>query len=160
MIDVNKLKNNENIKYIYLIPNSLFEDKYQYIIIGDIQTEHEDNVFCYSLEDWFKKMSSGDLLPYACAILKKKFKPKEFLNIYNKPDILTFRKYILNSDLSEWEIEQQLNWAIQIIDENTINRFDAFASKSNFKAVYSSFLNKVDGMIKFQLDSFKLAKNE
>lgn len=155
MIDVNKLKNNEDIKYIYLIPNSLFDNKLQYILIGDITTDNEDNVFCYSLEDWFSKMSSGDLLPYACAILKKKYKPKEYLNIYNKPDMLTFRKYILNSNMSDWETEQQLNWAIQIIEEGTINRFDAFASKNDFKALYSEFLNKVDGMLRFQLDSFK-----
>lgn len=155
MIDVNKLKNNEDIKYIYLIPNSLFDNKLQYILIGDIATDNEDNVFCYSLEDWFSKMSSGDLLPYACAILKKKYKPKEYLNIYNKPDMLTFRKYILNSNMSDWETEQQLNWAIQIIEEGTINRFDAFASKNDFKALYSEFLNKVDGMLRFQLDSFK-----
>ena len=155
MIDVNMLKNNEDIKYIYLIPNSLFRDKYQYIIIGDIPTAYEDNVFCYSLEDWFKKMESGDLLPYACAILKKKYKQKEFLNIYNKPDMLVFRKYILNSELPDWEIEQQLNWAIQIMDEYTINRFDAFLYGSNFKAVYSDFINKVEGMVRFQLDSFK-----
>lgn len=155
MIDVNKLKNNEDIKYIYLIPNSLFDNKLQYILIGDITTDNEDNVFCYSLEDWFSKMSSGDLLPYACAILKKKYKPKEYLNIYNKPDMLTFRKYILNSNMSDWETEQQLNWAIQIIEEGTINRFDAFASKNDFKTLYSEFLNKVDGMLRFQLDSFK-----
>lgn len=155
MIDVSKLKNNEDIKYIYLIPNSLFDNKLQYILIGDIVTDNEDNVFCYSLEDWFNKMSSGDLLPYACAILKKKYKPKEYLNIYNKPDMLTFRKYILNSNMSDWETEQQLNWAIQIIEEGTINRFDAFTSKSDFKALYSEFLNKVDGMLRFQLDSFK-----
>jgi hypothetical protein len=69
--------------------------------------------------------------------------------------MLTFRKYILNSNMSDWETEQQLNWAIQIIEEGTINRFDAFASKSDFKALYSEFLNKVDGMLRFQLDSFK-----
>ena len=101
MIDVNKLKNNDDIKYIYLIPNSLFKDKLQYIIIGNIETDHEGNLFCYSLDDWFEKMNSGDLLPYACAILKKKYKPKEYLNIYKKPDVLTFRKYILNSNMSE-----------------------------------------------------------
>ena len=133
----------------------MFDNKLQYILIGDIATDNEDNVFCYSLEDWFSKMSSGDLLPYACAILKKKYKPKEYLNIYNKPDMLTFRKYILNSNMSDWETEQQLNWAIQIIEEGTINRFDAFASKNDFKALYSEFLNKVDGMLRFQLDSFK-----
>ena len=51
MINIDKLKNNDDIKYIYLIPNSLFEDNLQYVLIGDIKTETEDNVCCYSLED-------------------------------------------------------------------------------------------------------------
>lgn len=51
MIDINRLKYNDDIKYIYIIPNSLFEDKCQYIIIGDIKTDKEDNFFCYSLDD-------------------------------------------------------------------------------------------------------------
>lgn len=50
-IDVSKLKNNDNIRYIYTIPNSLFEDGLQYILIGDIKTDNENNVFCYSLDD-------------------------------------------------------------------------------------------------------------
>lgn len=155
MLDVKRLKNNDDIKYIYVIPNSLFDDKLQYILIGDIDTESEDNLFCYSLKDWFDLMSSGSLIPYACAILKKKYKPKEYLNIYSKPDMLAFRKYILNSSLAEWEVNQQLNWAIQILDEGTINRFDTFASKSDFNALYSSFLSKVDGMLKQSLKSLK-----
>ena len=50
-IDINLLKNNDDIKYIYLIQNSLFADKVQYILIGDIPTNSEGEVFCYSLED-------------------------------------------------------------------------------------------------------------
>ena len=29
------LKNNEDIRYIYTIPNSMFDDGLQYILIGD-----------------------------------------------------------------------------------------------------------------------------
>lgn len=147
MININKLKNNDDIKYIYLIPNSLFEDNLQYVLIGDIKTESEDNVCCFSLNDWFNKMKSGDLLPYACATLKKKYKPKEYLNIYDKPDLLKFRKYILNCDLQDWEIQQQLSWAIQIIDEYKINRYDTFVSKINLDALFTDFLGKMEGMV-------------
>lgn len=145
-IDVSKLKNNDNIRYIYIIPNLMFEDGLQYILIGDIKTDHEDNVFCYSMKDWFLKMESGDLLPYACATLKKKYKPKEFLNIYDKPDILKFRKYILNCNLSETEKIQQLYWAIQILDEYKINRYDFSSCKINFNTILNDFLSKVEGM--------------
>lgn len=99
-INISMLKNNEDIRYIYTIPNSMFDDGLQYILIGDIITAQEDDVFCYSFNDWFNKMGSGDLLPYACATLSRKYKPKEYLNIYDKPDLLKFRKYILNCNLS------------------------------------------------------------
>lgn len=146
-IDVSKLKNNDNIKYIYMIPNSMFNDGFQYILIGDIKTEHEDNLFCYSMEDWFSKMKSGDLLPYACATLKKKYKPKEFLNIYDKPNILKFRKYILSCNLSELEKTQQLYWAIQILNEYKINRYDEPSFKIDFNTVLNDFLDKTEGMV-------------
>ena len=156
-IDVTKLKNNEDIKYIYLIPNSLFEDGLQYIIIGDIDTESEDNVFCYSLKDWFGIMKSGSLLPYACATLKKKYKPKEYLNIYEKPDLLKFRKFILNDGVSEWESIQQLCWALQIMDEFKINRYDSFASTIDLDDVLSAFLKRVEGMFIKSFDAVKKA---
>lgn len=50
-IDVKKLINNDDIKYVYLIPNSLFEDNIQYVLIGDLDTESEDSIFCYSMAD-------------------------------------------------------------------------------------------------------------
>ena len=141
------LKNNEDIRYIYTIPNSMFDDGLQYILIGDIITAQEDDVFCYSFNDWFNKMESGDLLPYACATLSRKYKPKEYLNIYDKPDLLKFRKYILNCNLSNWEIEQQILWAIQILDEYKINRYDVFTSKNDFKAILNEFLKRMEGMV-------------
>lgn len=150
-IDINLLKNNDDIKYIYLIQNSLFEDKLQYILIGDIPTNSEGEVFCYSLEDWFDLMKSGSLIPYACATLSKKYKPKEFLNIYEKPDLMQFRKYILNCDLLDWQKHQQLFWILQVMDEFKINRYDAFASKSDFKALLSQFLRKMEGMVEKSL---------
>lgn len=145
-ICVDKLKNNDDIKYIYLIPNSYFEDKIQYILIGDLTTEHENNVFCYSLSDWFNLMKSGSLLPYACATLKKKYKPKEYLNIYDKPELLSFRKFILTNELQDWEKTQQLYWVLQVIDEWKINRYDAFVSKIDFRPLLTEFLSKVEGM--------------
>lgn len=54
-------------------------------------------------------MADGNLLPYACSILNKKYRKKEYLNVYKKPEILLFRKYILNSNLSDMEQMQQLS---------------------------------------------------
>ena len=50
-INIDLLKRNKNIKYIYEIPNSFYKDNKQYVFVGDLDTEHEDNIFCFSLED-------------------------------------------------------------------------------------------------------------
>lgn len=151
-IDLSKLKSNKKIKYIYVIPNSFYECKQQYIFVGDLDTEYEDNIFCYSMEDWFDLMANGNLLPYACSILSKKYRKKEYLNVYQKPDMLLFRKYILNSNLSDMEQMQQLNWAIQILNEFKINRHDVFLEKQNMDYLLSDFLNKIDGQYKMQIE--------
>ena len=52
-------------------------------------------------------MQAGSLLSYVCSITVKKHKIKEFLNIYDKPDLLKFRKFILNIDLPNNEIIQE-----------------------------------------------------
>ena len=150
-VDINKLKSYKKIKYIYIIPNSYYEDKQQYILIGDLETESEDNVFCYSLDDWFELMANGSLLPYACSILNKKYRKKEYLNVYKKPEMLLFRKYILNSNLSDMEQMQQLNWAIQILDEFKINRHDAFLVKQSKDELLFNFLDKMEGQFKMQI---------
>lgn len=147
-IDIDLLKRNKNIKYIYEIPNSFYKDKKQYVFVGDLDTEHEDNIFCFSLEDWFNDMISGNLLPYACSTLKKKYKIKELLNIYLKPSMLSFRKFILNCDLSKDQIHQQLFWAIQILDEFKINRYDAFDEHWEDANLLVTFLDKIDGQYK------------
>ena len=59
-------------------------------------------------------MKSGSILPYVCSILPRSGKIKEFLNIYEKPNILSLRKlvteYIMNpqtASLTENECLQE-----------------------------------------------------
>ena len=60
---------------------------------------------------------------------------------------MQFRKYILNCDLFDWQKHQQLFWILQVMDEFKINRYDAFSSKNDFKALLSQFLRKMEGMV-------------
>jgi hypothetical protein len=44
-------------------------------------------------------MKSGSLLPYVCATIGRQGKIKEEVNIYDRPNLLTLRKYILTEEL-------------------------------------------------------------
>ncbi len=48
---LNSLKENEEIKFIFKIPCSLFDDGFKYIIVGNVTTRRRINEFYYSLED-------------------------------------------------------------------------------------------------------------
>lgn len=49
--ELNKLKENSNIQFIYKIPNSLYNEKYEYIIIGDNPDIKADNIRTFSCDD-------------------------------------------------------------------------------------------------------------
>lgn len=85
-------------------------------------------------------MKSGSLLPYVCSILSKSGKIKEYVNIYEKPDIIKLRRYIIarvtylqgiNKDLPniDMDIIRECLWGIQIIKESKVNRIDVFKGK-------------------------------
>jgi hypothetical protein len=52
-------------------------------------------------------MRAGSLLPYVCSTLTKQRKIKEYLNIYERPNLLEFRKFILSDSISKKEINQE-----------------------------------------------------
>ena len=58
-----------------------------------------DPSYGVSKEDWFSLMKSGSLLPYVCATIGRQGKIKEEVNIYDRPNLLTLRKYILTEEL-------------------------------------------------------------
>lgn len=90
---INSLKKNVNIKFFYKLPCSYWDEGFEYIIVGD-SLESDPNIVIYSIEEWLRLMESGSLLPYICGTLPKKYKLKEYLNMYKKPDVLALRKYI------------------------------------------------------------------
>ena len=95
------LKENKDIKYIYKIPCSYIKDGFLYIIVGTMAPVECEEVILFTLDEWFDKMQKGDLLMYACATLPKKYRIKEHLNIYTRPDLLQFRRYILTEKLCD-----------------------------------------------------------
>lgn len=147
------LKENKDIKYIYKIPCSYLEEGFLYVIIGTLAEPIKDNAILYmSLEKWFERMQQGDLLMYACATLPKKYRLKEHLNIYTKPDLLKFRKFILSTHLSDLEICLETNWAEQILTEWKINRYDVVKTEPNVAVSLSRFLAIIDPMYKKDLN--------
>lgn len=146
MID---FKHNENIKYCYKLPNSSKESGFEYIIIGDIKDSIPDSRI-FTMDEWFKKMESGSLLPYVCCTLSKKYKIKEYLNIYSKPDVLKLRRLIL--DLDGDELIQECLWGIQVIKEFKVNRPDVFKDKTSLFTAIDDFYDAVDPIYKMQFN--------
>lgn len=146
------LKKDENIKFIYRIPSSIFEEKFEYIIIGLLETRTEENVRYFNIDDWFLLMKSGSILPYVCATSLKKHKIKEFLNIYDKPDMLKLRKYVLRTEDNKI-VAQECAWAIQYLEEGKINRPDIFFKPVYKPAVLNKFLKMVEPMFKSSLEN-------
>ena len=49
--ELKKYKENKDIKFIYKIPCSFYEEGYEYIVVGDNITSKNDNVTFFSLDD-------------------------------------------------------------------------------------------------------------
>lgn len=154
------LKESKEIRYIYKIANSLYKDGFEYIIIGDLSQEDFQKAFSIQLnetryltiDDWFIRMQSGSLLPYVCSILSKANKIKEYLNIYSKPDLLTFRKLVKSGILPDNECIQECLWAIQIIKEHRVNRINV-TNKNYIKSdIIKMFLEEVNPIYKSSLN--------
>lgn len=151
--ELNKLKENSNIRFIYKIPNSLYNEKYEYIIIGDNPDIKADNVRTFSCDDWFIRMRAGSLLPYVCATLPRSGKIKEFINIYDKPNIITLRSFINAKVISETELIQECLWGEQLIKEGKVNRMDVFKNNPSFTDALNGFYEAVDPIYKMWKES-------
>lgn len=153
--ELNKLKENKEVKFIYKLPCSFYPDGYEYIVIGTVPNEFkpDQSVKCFLIENWFKLIDSGSLLPYVCCTLNKKYKIKEYLNIYQKPDILKLRKYFGKlTDVNE--IIQEGLWAIQYITEGKVNRVDVFKDKYiDTIYVINRFYEIIDPIYKMSLNN-------
>ena len=149
--ELKKLKDNKEIKFIYKIPCSFYKEGYEYVLIGNIENSHYDNVRSFSLDDWFLRIRSGSLLPYVCSTLSRAGKIKEYLNIYEKPNLLGLRNFLLHSK-NEFEILQESLWGLQVIKESKVNRPDVFKQiYSTAKDELNNFLVATEPMYKMNL---------
>lgn len=121
---IDSLKKNVNIKFFYKLPCSYWDEGFEYIIVGD-SLESDPNIVIYSIEEWLQLMESGSLLPYICGTLPKKYKLKEYLNMYKKPDMLALRRYI-NKLTNIHSIFRESIWGKQLIQEGRVYRIDPY----------------------------------
>lgn len=149
--ELKELKESKDIKFIYKIPCSLYDGGYEYVIVGSTITLKNKNIRTFSLDDWFLRMKSGSLLPYVCSTLPKSGKVKEYLNIYDKPNLVSLRTFLLHI-IDPTEIIQESLWGLQIIKEFKVNRPDVFKSTHKADEVLKLFLNAVDPIYKMSLN--------
>ena len=111
-------------------------------------TQEDFNRIIYSIEEWLQLMESGSLLPYICGTLPKKYKLKEYLNMYIKPDVLALRKYI-NKLTNVHSIFRESIWGKQLIREGKINRIDPYKEMEfDHKKAMQEFSIAVDPIYK------------
>lgn len=103
--EIMELAKDEGILYIYRIPCSYFEEDCLIIVGG--KPVKKKGVLYYTSEEWFHLLNSGSLIPYVCAIAPKQNKIKVAVTVYQKPDLLLLRKYLLTNDLLPWRIIQE-----------------------------------------------------
>ena len=72
-------------------------------------------------------------MPYVCSILPRSGKIKEYINIYEKPNIINLRNYLINQSATcnfksnlDKELVQECLWGIDVFKEKINNPFDEF----------------------------------
>ena len=145
---LNKLIEHPEVYYIYDLRGAAFgvDDLGEYIIVTKdglvIKDELDDseivNVSIYSSSEWFKLVINGEILPWICACLDKKYVLKEYVKLLMTTNPLQLRKCFdttknqILSNLGETESSKRFNlWKIvlfarfcnQIIENHKIVNF-------------------------------------
>lgn len=145
---LNKLIENPEVYYIYDLRGAAFgvDDLGEYIIVTKdglvIKDELDDSeivkVSIYSSSEWFKLVINGEILPWICACIDKKYILKEYVKLLMTTNPLQLRKCFdatkaqILSNLGETESAKQFNlWKIilfarfcnQIIENHKIVNF-------------------------------------
>lgn len=145
---LNKLIEHPEVYYIYDLRGAAFgvDDLGEYIIVAKdglvIKDELDDseivNVSIYSSSEWFKLVVNGEILPWICACIDKKYILKEHVKLLMTANHLQLRKCFeatrvqILSNLGEIESSKRFNlWKIilfarfcnQIIENHKIVNF-------------------------------------
>lgn len=145
---LNKLIEHPEVYYIYDLRGAVFgvDNLGEYIVVVKdglvIEDELDDSeivkVSIYSSSEWFKLVINGEILPWICACIDKKYILKEYVKLLMTTNPLQLRKCFnitknqILSNLGETELSKQFNlWKIilfarfcnQIIENHKIVNF-------------------------------------
>ena len=158
-----ELLKDPNVLYIYEIGPQiygLFEgvDRRKFLVIyndglePNIESTREKEYIFIRIGDWFQQVMSGQILPWICACLNKKFVIKEHVKLMMTTNPLQLRKEYdklekniwdeikttldednacLTAEKKAWELYRYLNFANQIIDNHKIVNFKTVAPAYN-----------------------------
>ena len=144
---LNKLIEHPEVYYIYDLRGAVFgvDNLGEYIIVVKdglvIEDELDDSeivkVSIYSSSEWFKLVINGEILPWICACIDKKYILKEYIKLLMTTNPLQLRKCFdttknqILSNIEEIELKQFNLWKIilfarfcnQIIENHKIVNF-------------------------------------
>lgn len=161
---LNKLIEHPEVYYIYDLRGAVFgiDNLGEYIVVVKdglvIKDELDDSeivkVSIYSSSEWFKLVTNGEILPWICACIDKKYVLKEYVKLLMTTNPLQLRKCFnttknqILSNLGETELSKQFNlWKIilfarfcnQIIENHKIVNFRNSASDYRELRKYNNF---------------------
>ena len=177
---LNKLIEHPEVYYIYDLRGAVFgiDNLGEYIIVVKdgliIKDELDDSeivkVSIYSSSEWFKLVINGEILPWICACIDKKYILKEYIKLLMTTNSLQLRKCFditknqILSNLGETELSKQFNlWKIilfarfcnQIIENHKIVNFRNSANDYRELRKYNNFddlLNVFNALITPELN--------
>lgn len=158
-----ELLKDPNVLYVYEIGPQiygLFEgvDRRKFLVICNdglepqIESTREKEYTIKRISDWFQEVMSGQMLPWICACLNKKFVHKEHVKLIITTNPLQLRKdwdmlekdvwneiekvlkednACLTAEKMAWSLFRYLNFSNQIIDNHKIVNFKTVAPMYN-----------------------------
>ena len=160
---LNKLIEHPEVYYIYDLRGAVFgiDNLGEYIVVVKdglvIEDELDDSeivkVSIYSSSEWFKLVINGEILPWICACIDKKYILKEYIKLLMTINPLQLRKCFditknqILSNIEEIELKQFNLWKIilfarfcnQIIENHKIVNFRNSANDYRELRKYNNF---------------------
>lgn len=176
---LNKLIEHPEVYYIYDLRGAVFgvDNLGEYIVVVKdgliIEDELDDSeivkVSIYSSSEWFKLVINGEILPWICACIDKKYILKEYIKLLMTTNPLQLRKCFdttknqILSNIEEIELKQFNLWKIilfarfcnQIIENHKIVNFRNSVSDYQELKKYNNFdelLNIFNTLISSELN--------
>ena len=176
---LNKLIVHPEVYYIYDLRGAVFgvDNLGEYIVVVKdgliIEDELDDSeivkVSIYSSSEWFKLVINGEILPWICACIDKKYILKEYIKLLMTTNPLQLRKCFdttknqILSNIEEIELKQFNLWKIilfarfcnQIIENHKIVNFRNSVSDYQELKKYNNFdelLNIFNTLISSELN--------